>query len=245
MVNVDSILEQVGLSGSRARFYLAALAHGEATVAQVAKRAGVGRTNAYEILNALVRDGLLNQIEKSGKTYVVAENPNTLLGKAQNAVHGVESILPDLQALYSDSLTKPRIRYYSGVEGIVNVMNDSLTCRSRTLHGILSMAELLNVPGKDFMRDHIKRRIEAGIWLNVIRSESEEIELIWPSSAQELREVRMSRHGAPFTMTSYVYDDKVAYISSKKENFAMIVQSAEFAGLQKMLFETLWASCQA
>ena len=37
-----------------------------------------------------------------------------------------------------------------------------------------------------------------------------------------------------------IYDKKVAFISSHKESFGFIVESVEFAGLQKMQFDILW-----
>lgn len=238
---LNNLLAKLGLTGRKGDFYLAALELGEASVTEVARRAGIGRTTAYDILSSLVSDGLLNQIDKSGKTYVVAEDPVALLRNAEQHKRVVEEVLPEVQAIYSHSLTKPRIRYYSGTDGIATVLNEALRCRSGELCGMLSMLELLKAPGEEFMKDHIRRRIEAGIRLRVVRSASEEIEEgIWPSSVQELREVRYSPSPAPFTMTSYLYDDKVAYISSRRENFALLIQSAEFAGLQMALFESMW-----
>ncbi|WP_269495946.1 TrmB family transcriptional regulator [Castellaniella sp. S9] len=240
---ISHLLDRLGISGKRGDFYLAALALGEASVTDVAKHAGIGRTTAYDIFSSLIREGLLNQIEKSNKTYVVAEDPVVLLRNAEQRRRQVEEALPEIQAIYSHSLLKPRVRYYSGIDGITTVLNESLSCHSGELCGILSMVELLNVPGRQFMQEHIQRRIGAGIRLRVVRSASEEIEEgIWPSSVEELREVRFSPVATSFTMTSYVYDDKVAYISSKRENFAMLIQSKEFAGLQKTLFDSLWSA---
>jgi hypothetical protein len=46
-------------------------------------------------------------------------------------------------------------------------------------------------------------------------------------------------------MTSYIYDNKVAIISSRREDFAMTMESEEFATMQRNLFEVFWASCPA
>jgi sugar-specific transcriptional regulator TrmB len=235
-------LSQLGLSGKKGRFYLAALELGEAPVTAVAERAGIGRTTAYDILDSLINEGLVTQIEKSGKMYVVAEDPAVFLRNLDRRRRTVEEVLPEIQAIYSHSMFKPRIRYYGGVEGIATVLNDTLSCRSGELRGILSMQELLDAPGEEFMERYIRRRIEAGLKLRVVRSMDEEISNTWPTMPEELRQVRFSPPGVPFTMTSYIYDDKVAYISSRRENFALLIQSAEFAGLQSALFETLWAA---
>jgi len=236
-------LAQLGLTGKKGRFYLAALELGEAPVTAVAERAGIGRTTAYDVLDGLVNEGLVTQIEKSGKMYVVAEDPAVLLRNLEQRRRLVEEVLPEIQAIYSHSMFKPRMRYYGGAEGIATVLNDTLNCRSGELRGILSMQELLEAPGPEFMERYIQRRIEAGLKLRVVRSKDEEVSNAWGSRADELREVRFSPrpcavHHRPATSTTTT----VACISSRRENFAFLIQSAEFAGLQTALFETLWAA---
>ena len=41
-------------------------------------------------------------------------------------------------------------------------------------------------------------------------------------------------------MSYWIYADKVAFISSKKEGFGFIVHSRDFAGLQKVQFDEMW-----
>ncbi len=38
----------------------------------------------------------------------------------------------------------------------------------------------------------------------------------------------------------YVYGNKVALLSTRQENFGMIIESDEFATHQRQLFEALW-----
>jgi len=45
-------------------------------------------------------------------------------------------------------------------------------------------------------------------------------------------------------MTMYMYDDKVTVISSKDEEFALIIQSHEFTEMQKKLFLLIWQSLE-
>lgn len=235
-------LARLGLSGKRGRFYLAVLELGEAPVTAIAERAGISRTTAYDILEGLISEGLVSQVDKSGRLHVVAENPAVLRRNFEERRRLLDEVLPEIQAIYSHSQVKPKVRYYPGLEGIHTVLQDTLTCRSGVLRGILSMVELLNAPGEDYMRRYIEQRIKMGLKLRVVRHPSEEVHDIWPDSPDQLREVRYSTISEPFTMTTYIYDNKVAYISSRRENFALLIDSAEFAGLQKTLFETLWST---
>jgi HTH-type transcriptional regulator, sugar sensing transcriptional regulator len=52
--------------------------------------------------------------------------------------------------------------------------------------------------------------------------------------------LRWAPAGAVFTMTTWTYDDKVAFISSRRENFGVIIQSEEFSDLMNTLFAILW-----
>ena len=233
-------LERIGLSGKRGRFYLAALSLGEAPIIEVAKAANIGRTTAYSIFSRLVDEGLLTEIQKSGRTYVVAEDPGVLLDQCAERRRNIVAALPEIRAFFNRSKIKPRIHFYEGKDGIKTALNESLKCQSLFHRGILSMKELLQNPGKDFMLRHVERRIKAGLKLRVIRTKEEDVGDIWKSSEKELREARYAPKGTIFTMTMYIYDDVVLMISSLRENFAVRIESQEFARLQETLFETLW-----
>lgn len=243
-MQLEEGLARLGLDGKRARFYLAALELGEAPITAIAKKAGLTRTTAYDILGRLLQEGLVTQVEKSGRLHVLAESPSTLLRAVEERRQLLRSLLPELQSLYNLSPVKPRIHYHEGVEGIRTVLHDSLGCRGKRLRGILSMVDLLDVPGRREMERYIARRIAAGIFLQVVRSRVKEVGDIWPTRREDLRELRYTPDGIVFTMTTLIYDDKVAMISSRRENFGMIIESEEFAKLQEALFEVLWRASE-
>jgi hypothetical protein len=42
-----------------------------------------------------------------------------------------------------------------------------------------------------------------------------------------------------------MFDDMLAVISSKNEGFSLLIQSQELAGMQKKIFDLLWATHKA
>jgi sugar-specific transcriptional regulator TrmB len=243
---LEDQLRQLGLEEKEARFYLAALELGQAPVRVIAQKAGISRTNAYDVLLRLIRKGTVTQVErgaaKKRRTLeVVAEDPARLLSNIEQQRSVLEAILPDLRSLFSRSTATPRVRIYEGVEGIRTVLYDTLKCRSKRLLGILSMRDLLDVPGRAETEAYIRQRIRHGIFLQVLRSREKDVGDIWQSGAAELREVRYAPTGLVFTMTTWIYDDKVAIVSSRRENFGMTIESEEFAQMQQNLFSVLWA----
>lgn len=239
-MTLEDGLAKLGVHGKQARFYLAALELGQAPVRLIAEKSGIGRTTAYDVLAKLQQQGLVSQVEKGGIRYVTAEDPARLLRILDERRQTLEGLLPELRSVYNLSTVKPRIRFYEGVEGIKTVLYDTLSSRSKHLLGILSMVDLLDVPGRDEMEDYIVRRIASGIFLKVLRSREKEVGNIWPTRAADLRELRYTPPGLVFTMTTYVYDQKVSVISSRRENFGMIIESQEFAKMQENLFMVLW-----
>ncbi|MCB0339987.1 MAG: hypothetical protein KDD53_10300, partial [Bdellovibrionales bacterium] len=62
------------------------------------------------------------------------------------------------------------------------------------------------------------------------------------SSHKEKREIRHASDDFSFPVTMYLYDDKLSIISSKEEDFALIVQSRELSRMQSTIFAMIWAA---
>jgi len=243
-MGIDSTLVELGFHETEAKFYLAALELGQASVRDVARKAGISRTNAYDVFSRLLEQGLVVQVggSSSRMMLIAAESPEQLLELLERRRRKLDAVLPELKSLHNRSLTKPRICFYQGLEGIKLVLNDTLTAHDKNLLGILSMRDLYEVLGREWMDALVRRRIEAGVFLRVIRSPMKDIPRRWPDTPEDLREVRFAPGDFVFAMTSYIYDNKVALISSRRENFAMTVESKEFALSQRHLFEVLWGA---
>lgn len=244
-MSIHQVLAQIGLHDTEARFYLAALELGQASVRDIAAKADITRTNAYDVFSRLLEQGLVTQVgDASSKSMMVAAEPPDRLSELLEARRRkLESLLPELRSLHNRASGKPRVRYYQGLEGIQHVLDETLTAHDKRLCGILSMKDLFEVPGRAWMDEMVRRRIESGVMLRVIRSPVKDVPDVWPDSAEDLREMRFAPPDFVFTMSSYIYDNKVAIIASRRENFAMTIESEEFTAMQRHLFEVFWASC--
>lgn len=244
MYDFQSKLSKLGISGTLYRLYVAAIELGEAPISDVATRAGLVRTTAYDALSRLEEEGLVAIVKSGNKRIVVAEDPSVLLERIEARKQMLSDVMPELRSLYNRAKGKPRIRYYEGRDGILIALKDTLTIKGAqpTLMGILSMDELRDVPGLEEMEQFIASRIEKGIWLRVIRSRTKDVASIWPSDPNDLRHLRFAPENVLLSMTTFIYDDKVCLISSMRENYGMIIESVEFAAMQRQLFEALWAT---
>lgn len=244
---VEAELAQLGITKTLFNLYMAAAELGEAPIAEVAARAGMVRTTAYHALQRLEEEGLVEIQDRDGKRIVVAEDPRKFLERGKARLQAIEALVPQMRSVYNRIKGKPQIRFFEGEEGIRTVLWESLamTGTPKILRGYLSMHELEQTPGLDEVERFLNERVQRGIELKVIRSRHRDVQPIWPTSRAERRELRYAPEGMEISMTTLIFDNCVSLISSRNENYGLIIESEEFATMQRGLFDTVWGVCAA
>ncbi len=243
-MEIPELLAVFGLNEKKTSIYLAALEMGPSSALALAERANIKRTTVYDLIDELKRLGLITETIRGKRARYAATDPDRLKDLVRRQSLALEVLLPQLKALYNVPGVKPGVRYFEGIAGVQAALEDTLTAQDKTLLGILSMEDLYETIGEAYMEDYVKRRIAMGYKLRVVRSKEKEVAKRWPSSKKENRDRRYAPKGYVFGMTQYVYDNKVLLLSSRKENFAMVVESADYARNQRQLFEALWQVSQ-
>jgi hypothetical protein len=104
-----------------------------------------------------------------------------------------------------------------------------------------SIEDLVDLFGPVYMKSWVKRRVKRGIWSKVLLvKRRRNIETHFQESEAYLRKV----HWLPSTFNSNgiicLFDNKIAFISSRKESFGFVVESNELSGMMKLIFESMW-----
>ena len=115
---LEQYLQNIGLDDKEAKFYLAGLQLGPASLQDLAKSASIKRTTGYEIVDGLVSKGLFSVSQKGKRKVFVAQEPDNLLLFLKQRENILSQIMPDLEALKNTSAKRPAIRIYDGIEGI-------------------------------------------------------------------------------------------------------------------------------
>lgn len=245
-------LMSLGLARSEAAFYIAVLSLGAPTVARASKEAGVTRTNGYEITERLIAKGLLSSapVPQSGQakrgrpgSTLRANNPETLRSQWQLEGLILDDLIPQLHAVAHKETLTPKVRHFEGAAGIRSALFETLEWEGE-LRGIFSMQDLFEVPGTREMAEYVEGRRQRNLWLNVVRSRERDYEHVWPSDSRDRRRTRYAPQGKVFTMTTIIGSSSVCVISSRNENFGMIIDSAEYAATQSTMWEYLWQASE-
>lgn len=246
MVNMsstfDKTLANLGLSGGAIRIYTTLLTVREASAKRLAELSGLPRTSVYDYLRELGKKALVVELDIDNKKVFRPDNPKNLEALVDTKLRELESEKKSIKETLGD-LTKvfaggePRIKFYSGKEGFIAVLADVARSGSKEALFFWPFSEMTDLIGEDNLRDFTARRVAEGM---SVRS-------IWPVAAGAPHsKLRLQNETTRFVdvekvkMGYIIYADKVAFISSRDEQFAFIVQSKDFSNLQKLQFETLW-----
>lgn len=240
-------LVEAGFEPRDVHFYLAVLQGSRVTVAEAAHKANVSRTSGYDIARRLQARGLISKVESDPgegedlrtQSHLIANDPVQLLDEWSARRRMLDDLVPQLRAHFSASRTRPKVRYLEGASGIRNALFETLDWES-PIHGILSMRDLMTIPGEAAMADYIAGRRERELLLRVIRTRDHDWPGGWLTSARDYRVVKHAPAEHEFTMTTVIGRQQVVTLSSARETFAMVIESAEYADMQRNFFEVLW-----
>lgn len=238
-------LKQIGFSEKKAALYMAVLHSGSGSVAELANTAGIKRTTAYDILDELCRENLVTVSFSGKKRIFVAEPPENLNVLVERQTKSVNRLLPSLKEIFYSN-TRPRVRYYEGIEGLKKVHDELLAVKSKEYFYFGSMRGFVDAMGKEYIDDFIQKRIRKKIWANALRIRNQEIdEPLTVAGETNLRRVRyLSKPLYDDVANLTLFEDKIGICSTSSENYALVIESREMYTILRFIWDCLWENAE-
>jgi HTH-type transcriptional regulator, sugar sensing transcriptional regulator len=235
----------LGLSEVEGKVYMALLELGGGYVSSVARKADLPRVNCYHILENLSEKGLVNYISKNRVRYYSAEPPQKIVNIIEGRLSYAKKIMPELLSITNTLALKPKIKYYEGIEGVKNILEDTLSAKKELL-GYSNLSAASDLFG-DYIKDYARKKMARGIKTRIIcPTSTESFEYIrkyypvsFPPDLIEILYVNPKEFWFENEIT--IYNDKVAVISlNKDELIGMIFESPVYARSQRAIFNLAW-----
>lgn len=222
--------------------YVACLEFGMAKAPDIAQKAGLKRTTAYGILDELISLGVVSLVQKGRLKYFRAQDPKDIVRILENRKQQFERALPALSELYATKQIRPHVEFYDGREGVKHIFEDTLKVKHKEILQIVRVQDFMACVGALYAKEYIARRAGRGVTARALHPVSGDIHnsIYGEPSYEWKRDVRYLPPPMFYTSMIMVYDDNVAMVSTKKENFGFIIQSKEFASTQRAYFEFMW-----
>jgi sugar-specific transcriptional regulator TrmB len=203
------------------------------------------RVNCYHTLENLAEKGLVNFVTKNKVRYFSAEPPQKIVNILEGRATYARKVMPELLSITNTLALKPKIKYYEGMEGVKNILLDTLTAKKELL-GYSNLKDVAELFG-DFLMDFSIQKMKKQIKTRMICPSSEGsfnyVKEHYPKDfPQELIEILfVNPREFWFENEITIYDDKVAVISLNKEELnGMIFESPVYARSQRAIFNLAW-----
>lgn len=238
-MHLQKSIEQLGYSKNEAAVYLATLGLGEATITEIAKRAGIPRTSGQTIVQNLAKIGFLNFYVKRRRKYWIAESPDYLMTQLRLREAALKEALPELHALRRETGAKPSIRFYGGTEGVWQILNDIIETK-HPIRSLTSLDDVKKLLGEEF-NNFIVKRFSRHLPIQFLTMRSPETEAMKQRDERELRRTRFLPSNSAIHNANFIYGSKTAIIAlNKKMPVGIIIEDQDIAETQAILFDSLW-----
>ena len=233
-------MEQLGLEGKKADVYLACLELGGSSVIDIAKKANIKRTTAYDILVDLQKSGLVSQTIQGKKRLFIGEDPEKIKRDLERKEAAFSEILPMIKSLYNVKGTKPKIRFYEGVDGLKECYLDTLKYSGEIL--ALGSEHAARVLSTNWLLSYVKDRVKKKIYLKAIVADSQLVRKEFLSKDREQMRISKTIDSGkyPFSIEINIYGHQKVFLMSPNEQIGLIIEGLEIHKTLKSMFELIW-----
>lgn len=170
-------LREFGLSAKEAAVYCALLELGSSVVSDIAKRAGIKRSTAYVILDALAGRGMVSTSSRRGVKLYQAASAERLIKHVEETAKryaamaaAAKKLLPELKRGRAVAGARPRVQLFEGPEGIKTVYEDSLASleKIRAHTSIASETRLAHRVARRGAKEGVAIRTEINVYDNKV-----------------------------------------------------------------------------
>jgi sugar-specific transcriptional regulator TrmB len=253
-IEIQSLLSTLGFSTEESLLYITLLSLSTPTALELSRKLNIPRTTVYRQLKTLIENGAATKIiDKNGSKYKAVHPMD--FGRIQQKIKRenrtkLEAIEQLQRIIPKESLTalpRTQVRYYSGKEGLKQMMWNTLKAKS-TVYG-QSQYKLRDILGDKFLMDYAIEFINKGLHDKTLIND-----LSVPRILNKLRST--VHHQKKEDLTDiHVVDQKDLYISgdmwiynnivatafwNENETTGIEIENPEIAKMQQSLYLSTW-----
>lgn len=237
------------LTAGEAKVYQALVELGESPIGNIIKISKVSHSKVYDILKRLSEKGLVSSINKNGRQYFSAAEPERLSElvdeekeRLQVVQHQISDIIKQLNVRKNIATPVSILSAYEGMKGMKGALDliiDKLKKNEEVL--ILGSPKKIGEQLGGYLKDWQKRRIAKGALCKIIGDiDAPSWEEEWWKQSKKKKQTftKRSKSVSPAYMVITRGSITTIYFSTKILTF--VIEQAEIAQRYKEFFNLLW-----
>ncbi|MEW5897231.1 MAG: helix-turn-helix domain-containing protein [Nanoarchaeota archaeon] len=240
----EKLLEEIGLTRGEIVVYTTLLKLGETTTGKIVEEAQISSGKIYEILEKLIKKGLVSYIIKEKTKYFSAASPNRILDylheREEDLKNKAEELKKELPVLINleKSKTKQETRLFRGMRGFQTAIFEALDALKSDdevlgMGIITTKSTTYNIVWKKWHAQRIKRKIKCRMIFSDKKSEYYKHFLKMPHT-----KVKVLTGVTPAAVD--VMGDRVLILTHGKEPSVLSIINSEIAQSFTSFFNSLW-----
>jgi HTH-type transcriptional regulator, sugar sensing transcriptional regulator len=154
----------------------------------------------------------------------------------------VLKMVPELLAFTNLIDKKPQVRYFEGMDGVKEVLEDTISYSNQEILMFYSETSINDFEDKYFSTYYVPKRVARKISVRGILPDNPQIREYMKTNPASLRRTKLfPAETFHFTISLLLYGNGKICVISYLEMFAMIIESQEIYKSLKAIFETMWA----
>ncbi len=238
------ILEEIGLTDSEIKVYLALLELGSSKKGPIVKKAGITSSKIYEVIDKLIERGLASYVVKDKVKYFNAAPPSRIKdylkekeSKLREQENELDKLLPSLELKQKLIEKETDAEVYRGWRGMQTVYNNLLeSLKPKEEYFIFGASRGIDIKKvKSFYTRFNEKVIKKRLRANIIFNENARGNI---SNVEKSGNVKYLDHTTPAEIL--IYSNKTAIILLEKEPLIILIRGESIAKSFRAYFDVMW-----
>src|SRR3989344_764697 len=241
-------LRELGFTGGEEKVYLALARLGVSSTGPIAREASVSRSKLYEILEKMIKKGIVSHFLKNKVSYFRAAPVSRIVDYLKEKERKISQQIEEFEKkvpLYANLMKNAQIlqcaEVYEGIEGIKQVREIALSKMKK--------GEIMSYFGNPssgheyvlgYWDDWNKRRVEKGIHAQIIYNQ-DAVEYGERRNKMKLTKVKYLPKKGPTHAWIEIYGDIVAIVLKYKTPMSIIINNSFVSESFLNYFKILWS----
>lgn len=236
-------LEEFGFTNNEAKVYLELIKLGQSTASALTKSTKLHRTNIYDALERLTKNGMATFLIINGTKHFSPADPESLITLQKERELKLASIIPQLKILeQTNGSSSSKVHMFEGIKGMRTLIFDLLTCKEKIIRTYGNPPDITERV-KFFINQYHTLRQENGIMHYHLYNEDvlDRIDLL-NSMEHAYAGILPPEYSSP--VTTSIYDNKIHFMVWSEVPMGILIENETMAETYKNYYRVLFEVAQ-